>query len=64
MFTACILLGDLDIEALRAKYAAAYDSDFEMPEESEEEDDDEEETTEYEDSDDEAEETEGMAICS
>ena len=45
--------GDLDIEALRAKYAAAYDSDFEMPEDSEEE------TTEYEDSSEEDEESEG-----
>ena len=63
LYTACISIGDLDIEALRAKYAAAYDSDFEMPEESED-DDDEEETTEYEDSDDEAEESEGIAISS
>ena len=46
----------MDIEALRAKYAAAYDSDFEMPEDS---DDDEEETTEFEDTDEEVEESEG-----
>ena len=44
----------MDIEALRAKYAAAYDSDFEMPAE-----DSEEETTEYEDSSEEEEESEG-----
>ncbi|WAR02083.1 DOM-like protein [Mya arenaria] len=29
--------GDLDIEALRAKYSAAYDDDFEMPRDSDEE---------------------------
>ena len=49
--------GDMDLEELRAKYAAAYDSDFEIPQESEEE------TTEYEDSsDDEEEESEGKEV--
>lgn len=31
------LSGELDIEVLRAKYAGAYDSDFEIPDDSEEE---------------------------
>lgn len=61
-------LGEMDIEELRAKYAAAYDSDFEMPRdsgdestdigESDEDDDEEaeeEETTEFE-------ETEGNCL--
>lgn len=53
-----IIKGEMDIESLRAKYAAAYDSDFEMPRDSDDEstdiadsdDDDEEESTEIEES--------------
>ena len=50
----------MDIEALRAKYAAAYESDFEMPRDSgdestdindsDDDEDDEEEETEIEES--------------
>lgn len=45
----------MDIEELRAKYAKAYDSDFEMPEES----DYDEDESDGEDSDVEDEESEG-----
>ena len=45
----------MDIEELRAKYASAYDSDFEMPEES----DYDEDESDGEDSDVEDEESEG-----
>ncbi|XP_052801568.1 helicase SRCAP-like isoform X2 [Mya arenaria] len=62
--------GDLDIEALRAKYSAAYDDDFEMPRDSDEEstdinaseDESEEEEEETEKEEEEADEEEDVGL--